>query len=422
MLMSEPIFGRDVQEGSPRGPRENEAGEQATFLMEMAASLSTYGSPADRVEDVMEYCARDMGLAGQFFSLPTAVYATLGEGWDARTYLRRVPIVSVNLSRLVALDGIMQSVAAHTMTVRDATIAMREVERTPRPFGIRWAIGASAVCSGSIAPLFGGGLREVIGATAIGGIVILLEQIGKVRPEARRVLDFLAGLVAAVIAAAITGLLGPIATQAVIISGLIGLMPGLTVTMAMKELSTVNLVAGTSRLVGALMILVSIAFGVAVGQRIGAHIPAVAGEIGPALPVWVEHVALLLGASTLAILFQARPRDIPAMVATGAIGYYGAVASGLALGEEIGACVGAFLVGVTSNLFARIVNRPAAVTMVPGIILLVPGSVGYVSISAFMSDNAMAGVETAFRMILIAAALATGLLLANVAAPPKRAL
>ncbi len=422
MAHKEQIFGRDVIEGSPRGERENEASDQAVFLMTMAEALSTYGSPAHRVERAMEYCARNMGIAAQFFSLPTAVYATLGEGWDARTYLRRVPVVSVNLERLVELDRVLQQVASRMLGVREATAALHDLDRVPLRYGRRWTTVMLAVTSAAVAPLFGGGWRDVVGAAVIGILISILEIFGVWRPEARRVLDFSAGILAAMTAAAAAWLLGPVSEEAVIISGLIVLMPGLTVTMAIKELSTVNLVAGTARLMGALMILISIAFGVAIGQQIGNTFPPPTGELPPALPVWVEQVALFVTAAALPVLFQARPRDIPSMICVGITGYYGAVLGGRLAGEEIGALLGASVVGLASNTLARIVNRPSAVTMVPGIILLVPGSVGFRSVEFFLSDDVTSGVATAFRMLLIAAALATGLLLANVAVPARREL
>ena len=58
--------------------------------------------------------------------------------------------------------------------------------------------------------------------------------------------------------------------------------------------------------------------------------------------------------------------------------------------------------------------------LVPGILLLVPGSVGYRSLSSLMERQTVAGIETAFSMILTAVALVAGLLIAGVIAPEPR--
>jgi uncharacterized membrane protein YjjB (DUF3815 family) len=84
--------------------------------------------------------------------------------------------------------------------------------------------------------------------------------------------------------------------------------------------------------------------------------------------------------------------------------------------------VGAFAVAIASNLFARVSNRPAAITQVPGILMLVPGSLGFRSLSSLIRADVVSGVETAFTAVMIAASLVAGLLLANAVVPPRKAL
>jgi uncharacterized membrane protein YjjB (DUF3815 family) len=54
--------------------------------------------------------------------------------------------------------------------------------------------------------------------------------------------------------------------------------------------------------------------------------------------------------------------------------------------------------------------------------LLVPGSMGFLSLSSLMANDVVSGVQKAFDMVLIAVALVAGLLLANDIVPAKRAL
>jgi uncharacterized membrane protein YjjB (DUF3815 family) len=92
------------------------------------------------------------------------------------------------------------------------------------------------------------------------------------------------------------------------------------------------------------------------------------------------------------------------------------------LGLELGVFLGALLVGTASNLYARVVNRPATVVLVPGVLLLVPGSFGFRSLASLLDREVVLGVETAFKMILMAVALVAGILISNIVAPPKRTL
>ena len=76
--------------------------------------------------------------------------------------------------------------------------------------------------------------------------------------------------------------------------------------------------------------------------------------------------------------------------------------------------------GCGSNIYARVKNRPAMVPSTPGLLILVPGSIGYNSLTAMVQSDTLKGVELAFQMSMTAAALAVGLLLANVVISPRR--
>ena len=59
-----------------------------------------------------------------------------------------------------------------------------------------------------------------------------------------------------------------------------------------------------------------------------------------------------------------------------------------------------------------------AVVLIPGLLLLVPGSLGLRSVDLMMGDEFMRGMEAAFSTALTAVSLVAGLLVANAALPP----
>ena len=82
----------------------------------------------------------------------------------------------------------------------------------------------------------------------------------------------------------------------------------------------------------------------------------------------------------------------------------------------------ALAVCVLSNGLARVTNRPAQLFQLPGMILLVPGSFGFVSLGQLLAKKAEAGVQEGFTMALVGAALVIGVLVANVVMPPRKLL
>ena len=194
-------------------------------------------------------------------------------------------------------------------------------------------------------------------------------------------------------------------------------------TLAVSELALKSLVSGTSRLISAVMVFLMLGFGVVLGSHLASALVGPPTVVTPVpLPPWTEGLAVVVAGLTFTILFRARPRDALWIVLAG-VGTFGAVRAGsAAFGVEVGTFLGAMALGAGSNLYARLLHCPAMVTRVPGLMLLVPGSLGFLSVSSLLAEDALQGVQTAFRVGLLAVALVTGLLFASVVVPPRRQL
>jgi uncharacterized membrane protein YjjB (DUF3815 family) len=84
-------------------------------------------------------------------------------------------------------------------------------------------------------------------------------------------------------------------------------------------------------------------------------------------------------------------------------------AAGL-LGEAAGPFLGAMILGLAGTLFGRLTRRTPELIIIPGIALLVPGSIGVQSISSLLIEDTTQGIHAAFKMFLIAMDLVAGLL------------
>jgi uncharacterized membrane protein YjjB (DUF3815 family) len=215
----------------------------------------------------------------------------------------------------------------------------------------------------------------------------------------------------------------PMSLYVAMAGGLIVLFPGLTLTTAISELATRHLQSGTSRMMSALILLVSIGFGVALGVETGRWLFGSAPMVSPvSLPTWTIAMTLLMASLAFLVLNQANPRDTAWIVFVCVLSFVGSRLGAQWIGIETGAFVGAILVGVASSVFSRVHNRPALVTSTPGIILLVPGSIGFRSITEMISNDPVRGLHTAFTMILTGVALVTGLLVSRWIVPGRNLL
>lgn len=388
----------------------------------MARALGTYGVAAHRVEEAIHDAATALGLRAQSFSTPTSVFVSTEIRDRRETMLARIDPRGTDLAKIVALDEVLAHTITGRITPARGTRIIKRIVRRPARYPEWLHLLAHATTSCAVARFFGGGSRELLAATAIGFIVGCLALIASRHRHAARLVEFIAGIAAAALATAAPLALGPIAKELTMIAGLIGMMPGMALTTGMAELATKNLVSGTARIVGAITVVLSIGVGVAAGHGIAGHLP-VTPDVSPAqLPLWTELAAATIAPFGFLILFNARARDAVVLVPAGICSFALARFLTAELGTDFGVCATAAAVGIAGNLYARARNRPASVVILPGILMMVPGSLSFRSFEYFLANDTLTATQTAFRVAVTATSLVAGLLLANVAAAPKRSL
>lgn len=391
------------------------------FVIRLGRAFHVCGYPANRVEQVMAQAADLVGIEGQFFTTPTAIIATFGSDDQPITHLQRMEPGDVHLERLNRLDAVLVDARAGRVTPAQA---LEEVDRiiTSKPrYGALLTTLAYGLASAASGRILGAGALGVAVAAVIGVVVGVLIQLAGPRPAMRRVLVPLAGFVAAALAGLVARYAQPFSLNVSTLAGVIILLPGLALTIAISEVSTEHLVSGTARLSGAIVTFISLAFGVALGRRFVELVlgPVAAGFSVP-LPVWSEWLAVLVSPLAFTVLLRAPARDAGWILGAGILTLLGGRLGAHMLGPELGVFAGAFTAGAASNLYGRFLRRSAAVTLVPSLLVLVPGSIGFSSLAALLDRQVLNGVDAAFRGVLMFAALVAGLLIANIATPSER--
>ena len=393
------------------------------FTLRLGQALHRYGTPAHRLEEQMRLVSQRLGLEARFFSTPTSIFASFGPPEALRTSLIRVEPGEMDLGRLARLDALVEEVIRGRLSAEEGAERVEAVLAEPPRYGSPLLLVCWALAAGGGARLFGGGPREMGVAALISLLVGGLELWTRRQPSTVWVLEPVAAILSSALAVVAASLVGPLSVQVVTLAGLIVLLPGLSLTVAINELATRNLISGTSRLTGAALVFLELGFGVALGTRLSELLPLPA-KLGPvtALPEWTEPLALVSMLFAVSILFRARPRDWGWIALAGTLAYEGSRLGAQVLGPQLGAFVGALTVGLVTNLLARVRNRPAVITLVPAIMLLVPGSIGFRSMESLLARDVLAGVDTAFSMLMVAVGLVAGLLFANALVQPRKVL
>jgi uncharacterized membrane protein YjjP (DUF1212 family) len=391
------------------------------FLVELARDLHRFGTPAHRLEEQVTRCGARLGVPTTMFSLPTFLALAFGPIDRQRMVNLRVDPGAIDLSRLHAIEAIQRRVLRGEIAPSVGAAALRDLGAA-RPAFSAWAVwGAYGLAGMAATRFFGGNLRDSIAGAMVGLLVGGVLTFLNARRDRAALSEFLAGIVATMGAWGLSHLMPPITMGAVMLAGVVVVLPGFTLTRALTELATRNLASGSSRFMGAAMTLVALGFGVAIGDRIVALLPIAAMEPpGPPLD-WLRLLpaALVMSMASL-VLLQARWRDAGWIALAALLALYASRLGATVLGPELGVCAGAFAVGIAGNAFSRVFERPAVTLIAPGILPLVPGSLGLRGTAFLFMDSPSRGASWALAALAIAGALVAGLLAANVFVPPRR--
>lgn len=389
------------------------------FLVHAAEALHRFGLPAYRLEAALLDVARALGVRLAVFATPTAL--TLAFGWapEQRLALLRVEPAGVDLGRLAELDALVRDVAEGRRGIDDAESELTRVLARPPRWPLRDLLLAGVASSCGAAVLFGGGGLDVALAGALGLVVTVYGLLAARWPALDGPMLVVCGFGAMAVARAASLVRPDVHPFVVALSALIVLLPGLTFTLAVMELASRHLASGTARFGAAAVTLLQLGLGLGAARVV---VPAATVSVAAPLPPWA--LPLVIGAIPLAIgvLLHARRRDLGIVTVASLAAVLGAQVGGAWLGPELGAGLGAFVLGLVANSWSRATNRPGIVPLTTGMILLVPGSFGLRSLAFLLEGDVLVGVEQAFQMVSIAGSLAAGLVLATAIVPVRRAL
>ena len=399
------------------------------FVVETARRLHQYGTAAPRLESAIDKLAARLDLSAQVWSSPTALIVSFAEGRDALrgladiTQVMRLPPGELDLSRLTQVNEIADAVIAGKLGIAEGSHRLHAIRDGRSARARVREVACYGVVSAALAALLHSAWVDLAAAGGIGVVVGLVADISGRSTRLRMALEAICALLATLLATLASVYLTPLNLKPVVLASLIVLLPGMSLTTAARELSTEHLVSGAARFAGAITTLIKLAFGTIVANELCKALQLVppASSQMP-VPAWAEWVALGFACYAFAVLFRAARRDFPLVMAAAGLGYLITYYGGHRFTPELGVFLAGLCMGALGNLYARNTDRPGALVREPGIILLVPGSVGYRSLSLIAERDVFLGIDTAISLVAILACLVAGLLFGDLLVAPKRAL
>lgn len=392
------------------------------FILRFGKAMHSAGSPAHTLEGTMQEMSQLLGLQGSFISQPTAILSCFQYGDEEVVKIERVEPMGVNLGRLASIDKIAKDVIQNGLSYEEGFQRLNDTFLEDPIFGKRMTMVYFFFSAAGFLVLFGGTWGDLLASILVGcimGVIQLFKPIGLVGQLYEAIVAVVASFMTYLLAKLLPGL----NVGVIILSSLIIFMPGLFITIAIAEIATQNLVSGTARLVGGVMVLLKLTFGVFIGSKIATwfHYPSLDVTFH-AIPAWVAYATLPVTALMSVVNFKANRDDWKWVTVAGIYGFLCSKFGSHYLGPELGMFFGGTCVGAMSNIFARLKNKPSSIFQFPGIILLVPGSMGFRGMNYLFQKDVLGGLETAFTMVTVAMALVVGIFFGNIIIKPRRSL
>lgn len=392
-----------------------------TLIIELARSLHACGSPAYELEQNMEQVAASLGRSTAFFSTPTALFITFDQENESTRLLRVYP-GDTNLRRYAELFELQRLIRSNVLSIDEAWQRLQVINSSSDGYPAVASIASYGFTASCVGILVGGNLAVVFSSGLIGLLVGVL-VIGLTRLNYQtHLINVIAGFIASAIACSVQAWIAPSHFELTTLSALIVLVPGLNLTISINELATQNLASGSARIAGALTTLLTLIFGVYMGYGFVSAITVIPASVVPQSPNLLPSLAITIPTGLcFAVLFRTRYQDIPWLLVATITAFGSLRIAGLFLSPFAAVWTASVVAGVVSSHMAHRLRLPAAVMLMPALILLVPGSLGFSGMSEILLHQDLPnGIRLVATMMLTAVSIVAGLLLTDVIAPSVR--
>ena len=401
---------------------------EVRFLKRFARKLHTAGVPAHQFERMMTALADKLGFNCQVLSAPTSIFLSFqyqDDEDDHRpipTQLDRMNPPQINLGNTAELYHMGNCLLDGEISAEQAYEKLRGWQ--PEQLYPLWLrIICWGLAGGTVAVMLSASWVGIAAAALTGALIgILVTQAGDALREGG--LEAIAALFSTFLVFTLNHFVPGLDVFVVIMSSLIVLIPGLGLTIAVTELSTDHLASGSARLAGALVTLLKLSLGVLIGTVIvswfgwSADVGSVTALASP--PGWFRWPALLAASFSFGVLFSARKKDFHIAMLAAIISYLVSRVGVAAGGLEFGVLLASMSIAILANLYGRVYKQTGALIRMPGVILLVPGTIGYHGATALFLDGGANVTDTTLLALRLLIALVGGLLFGNTLLPPRR--
>ncbi|KAJ1995751.1 pheromone-regulated protein prm10 [Coemansia sp. RSA 1358] len=398
------------------------------FICLLAQAMMQYGAPLHHLEDNLLRISRQLYIKATFTTMPGLIIISFE---DQATFTSETKVIrcpnGYDMHRLELTDCVFRTVSKEEISVEEGTRQLNKIMSAQPLFAWYWQLLDWGITSWSVCILaFNGSWIDSAAALVLGMIAGCLNLLASKLKGYTNLFEASVSIVCGFLATAVERW---VCFGAVTLSATAVLLPGLLLTTGIIELTSRNMHAGTIRVGYALTLAFIIAFGINLGNNIFVEIFSKPDRIpdmsmttcSPASPWW-WWLTFPISISSICLLINVHPRHWPACIIVAGIMFsvFWYLVLHLHL-KTVGPVVSAFVLGITANIWSKLFKHNAYATMLPGVMILVPGSVGVRGIMSMFqqSDNSMGTQHLVAQMVQTSLSIMVGLFASSFVIYPR---
>ena len=231
--------------------------------MEAGHILLENGAEIFRVEETINRICKHYGItSSNAFVLSNGLFATSGSTAEASfAKVLHIPVSGSHLNRGAAVNQLSREIEENRYTIKEVRERLEQIRTMPGK-SRHMLILASGIGSGAFCYLYGGSLIDCL-AAFLTGLIVYVFVLFISSPYLSKMVSGIAGGAVATLFCMILYHLGiGEHLNQMIIGSIIPLVPGVAFTNAIRDIADENYIAGSVRMLDAMLVFFGIAMGV----------------------------------------------------------------------------------------------------------------------------------------------------------------
>lgn len=363
------------------------------YIMQLCRALMLFGAPTHRLEEYMQMTAKVLEVDSQFLYLPGCMIMSFDDPSTRTTEVKLVRVgQGVDLARLSDTHLIYKNVIHDVIGIEEAVQELDDVMKK-KPRYPKWVVVlVYGLATATVGP-FAFNARPIdMPIIFLNGLLVgLMQHLAAPRSvlysnvfevTSTVVTSFLARAFGSIPRTVVDGKRDYIFCFSAIAQSSIALiLPGFLVLCSSLELQSHQIIAGSIRMVYAIIFSLFLGYGITVGTTVyglidnGAVSDIQCPQTGAFKNPYVQRLPFVTIMTVwLLIINQGKWKQLPPMTIIALSGYITNYFSTKKLGSnsQVANTVGAFTVGIMGNLYSRLWHGHAATAILPAIFILVP--------------------------------------------------